>query len=100
MDHFIYRNWYCRKCWYKKKKKKVKKKKKKNPILTGGESGGGKASNWGVGGAFCPPHAPPPGAATALSCYLSLIFKHSDYKMGYPKNIIDPILGGGGDPPL
>ena len=33
-----------------------------------------------------------------LSCYLSLIFKHS-YKK---KNIVDPILGGGGckDPPL
>ena len=41
----------------KKKKKKVKKKKKKNPILTGGASGGAKPL---TGGAFAPPHAPPP----------------------------------------
>ena len=41
-----------------------------------------------------------------LSCYLSLILKHSDKNVGL-KNIVDPILGGGGgaccaplDPPL
>ena len=31
----------------------------------------------------------------ALSCYLSLIFKHFDNKNRY-KNIVDTILGGGG----
>ena len=45
------------------------------------------------------------GCFNALSCYLSLIFKHSDFFLMDLKNIVDPILGGGAvapplDPPL
>ena len=37
------------------------------------------------------------GFINALSCYLSLIFKHSDTKLDLKKTV-DPILGGGGAP--
>ena len=47
------------------------------------------------------------GGFDALSCNLSLIFKHSEYKMEYKTNIVYQILGGAPaapppppDPPL